>query len=1037
MHALRNHLSLIVLAFLAAVVVAGVYTFNHVRDEAYHQAELSLEEQIKTFWELVYAKGNQFRVQNSKLLIGSYEVNGNYELPDKIKAIFGSTATIFMGDTRISTNVPKADGSRAVGTKLVGPAYDAVLRHGVSYRGEAAILGKPYLTAYDPIRNTRGEVIGVLYVGVEKGIFLHHFNQLFIIFLAPVVFLAVVTMVLYLMLMSQGRRAEQLQKRNLHFLQALIDTLPTPVFYKDSQGRYLGCNLAFESMFKLPRADVIGKTAHDVVPPELASQYVENDRQLMVAPAGATHQYESRIRTAEGVERDVIFYKARFEDDSDSACGIIGTLLDITERKQIEDRLRASERQLYDIIDFLPDATWVIDSEGCVVAWNKACEELTGAQASQLIGQGDYAYAVPFYGERRKLLIDLVLEGVPLDGNKYCLIDQEQNFITAEAFVPCVHAGKGAYLWGTARRLFDNTGKVVGAIETLRDITERKQIELREHARADILEHIAKDASLQDVLASIALEVEQEQPEVVCSIMLVNEAGTRLLNGAAPTLSEEYLAGMHETVIADGACCCATAAFYRRRVISSDIAAIRTCRRAASCGLKSCWAEPILSSKGELLGTLALYSKRVWEPGSEDIRLIVSSANYASIAIERINTLKALRESERNYRELVENANSIILRMDTTGRITFFNEFAQQLFGYNGDELLGQSVLGTIFDDTDENRQTVLKVIANIIEIPELYTLIETENKRKNGDRIHISWSNKACLAADGSLEEVLCIGQDITERKSMQQVMVQTEKMMTVGGLAAGMAHELNNPIGTIAQQTQNILRRISTRLPANNAAAVETGVSLPNLRAYLERRGIVGMLEAISSSCERAATIIANMLTFSRKSSIQPEFVSLAVLMEKSIDLALCDYDLKKHYDFKNVTVVREYVPDCPLVQVVPMEIEQVLLNLLKNAAQALAAHPPAAGPVITVRLYCDDSSVCIEVEDNGPGIDKDQRARIFEPFYTTKEVGVGTGLGLSVSYAIIVNRHRGSITVDSTPGKGACFTVRLPHSTTAPTA
>ena len=895
MQALRNHLSVIVLAFLAAVVVAGIYTFNHVREEAYHQAGLSLEQQIKTFWELVYAKGDQFRVQNNKLLIGSYEVNENYELPDKIKAIFGGTATIFMGDTRVSTNVPKDDGSRAVGTKLVGPAYDAVLLRGVPYRGEVAILGKPYLTAYDPIRNARGEVIGVLYVGVEKGIYLDHYNHLFIIFLTPVAFLAVVTMVLYLMLLSQSRRTDQIQKRNLHFLQALIDTLPTPVFYKDSQGHYLGCNLAFESMFKLPRAEVLGKTACDVVSPELAAEYCENDRLLMDAPLGTTYQYESRIRTAEGVERDVIFYKARFEDGSDGSCGIIGTLL---------------------------------------------------------------------------------------------------------------------------------------------DISERKQAELREHARADILEHIAKDISLKDVLVSIALEVEQEQPEVICSIMLVNEAGTKLLRGAAPTLSEEYLIGMHEKVIEDGGCCCATAAFFRRRVISSDIAAIRNCQCASGCGLKSCWAEPILSSKGELLGTLALYSKRVWEPGPEDIRLIVSSANYASIAIERINTLKALRESERNYRELVESANSIILRMDIAGRITFVNEFAQQFFGYNGDELLGQTVLGTIFEDTDENRQTVLKEIANIGNIPELYMLIETENKRKNGDQVHISWSNKACLATDGSLKEILCIGQDITERKNMQQVMVQTEKMMTVGGLAAGMAHELNNPIGTIAQHTQNILRRILTQLPANTAAAVETGVSLPSLRAYLEQRGIVGMLEAISSSCERAATIIANMLTFSRKSVIQAESASLAVLMERSIDLALCDYDLKKHYDFKNVTVVREYVPDCPLVQVVPMEIEQVLLNLLKNAAQALAAYPPVAGPVITARLYYDDSSVYIEVEDNGPGIDKDRRARIFEPFYTTKDVGVGTGLGLSVSYAIIVNRHRGSITVDSPPGKGACFTIRLPRSTSAPT-
>lgn len=1033
MSAIRNYLTIIILVFWAAVILAGYYTGNHVREEAYRQARLNLERQIRTFWELVGVKGDQFRIQNNKLMIGNYEFNGNYELPDKVKAIFGGTATVFMGDTRVSTNVPKQDGSRAMGTKLVGPAYEAVCKRGLSYRGEVVILGKSYLAAYDPIRNAQGEVIGALYVGAEKGILLAHYNKLLIIFLTPVVFLAVVTMALYLMLLSQGRRAEQIQKRSLQFLQALIDTLPTPVFYKDSHGYYLGCNVAFEALFKLSKEEVVGKTAYNVVPPELAAIYIKHDQLLMKEPLGATHQYESKIKTSEGLVRDVIFYKAKFEDEIHGSYGIIGTLLDITDRKVTERRLRASEQQMADIINFLPDATWAIDREGRVVAWNKACEELTGIRAAEMIGKGDYVYAVAFFGERRKLLIDQVLEGVSSGDNEYCQVDEERGFVTAEAFFPCVYGGRGAYLWATARRLFDAAGAVVGAIETVRDVTERKQAQQREHARADILEHIAKDASLKEVLASIALEVEQEEPDVICSIMLVNETGTKLLHGAAPSLPRYYTNHMREAVIEPGNCCCATAAFTRRRVICSDIEAVRDCVCASASGLKSCWVEPLLSSKGELFGTLALYSKRIWEPRPEEIRLIVSSANYASIAIERINTLKALRESERNYRELVENANSIILRMNTRGRVTFFNEFAQQFFGYREDEILGQLLIETIVPTNGISDRGLVEMIGGISADPERFALSEVECVCKNGERVFISWTNKACCSADGVLEEILCIGQDVTDRRKMQQLLVQSEKMMTVGGLAAGMAHELNNPIGTIAQHAQNIIRRITTALPANAAAAVETGVSLPNLGAYLERRGIISMLEAISSSCERAATIIANMLTFSRTSAIQAESASLADLMEKSIELALCDYDLKKHYDFKNVKIVREYASDLPQVQVVVVEIEQVLLNLLKNAAQALATDPSVA-PMITVRLKYDETSVFIELEDNGPGIDKNQLSRVFEPFYTTKEVGVGTGLGLSVSYAIIVNRHRGAIWVDSLPGKGACFSIRLPRNVTA---
>ncbi|AJY70758.1 chemotaxis protein [Geobacter sulfurreducens] len=166
---------LIVCCALAAVAAACLVEFNR---ELRRQAVTSQEIRLKTFWELLRQKGDGFTVADGKLMAGSYVINDNYELPDKLKELTGGTATIFMGDTRVSTNVLKPDGNRAVGTKLQGAAYDAVIKEGKPYRGEADILGVPYFTAYDPIRDSRGEVIGVLYVGVKKSDFYASYESL-------------------------------------------------------------------------------------------------------------------------------------------------------------------------------------------------------------------------------------------------------------------------------------------------------------------------------------------------------------------------------------------------------------------------------------------------------------------------------------------------------------------------------------------------------------------------------------------------------------------------------------------------------------------------------------------------------------------------------------------------------------------------------------------------------------------------------------------------------------------------------------------
>lgn len=161
-----------------AVAITSCFTFVSINKELKRQAGKTQGSILKCFWELLGAKGSDFHIANGKLMAGSYVVNGNNELPDKIHEIFGGTATIFMGDTRVSTNILKPDGSRAIDTKLVGAAYDAVLKEGKPYRGEALILDEPYFTAYDPIKNKKGETIGVLYVGVKKSDYFAAYNHL-------------------------------------------------------------------------------------------------------------------------------------------------------------------------------------------------------------------------------------------------------------------------------------------------------------------------------------------------------------------------------------------------------------------------------------------------------------------------------------------------------------------------------------------------------------------------------------------------------------------------------------------------------------------------------------------------------------------------------------------------------------------------------------------------------------------------------------------------------------------------------------------
>ena len=278
----------------------------------------------------------------------------------------------------------------------------------------------------------------------------------------------------------------------------------------------------------------------------------------------------------------------------------------------------------------------------------------------------------------------------------------------------------------------------------------------------------------------------------------------------------------------------------------------------------------------------------------------------------------------------------------------------------------------------------------------------------------------------------------DITQRLSMEDMMVQSEKMLSVGGLAAGMAHEINNPLGAILHNVQHIRRRLSTDLPKNLEQAEQSGINLDAVNQYLQAREIPQLLDGIQQAGARAAKIVTHMLSFSRRSNRQMSACDLSALIDQAVDIASNDFDLAIGFDFKGHAIVRQFDPQLGPVPCIPNELEQVLLNLLKNAAQAIHLRGEHSEPGrIVLRTKLNPPWAEIQVEDNGIGMPEPVRKRIFEPFFTTKEVGQGTGLGLSVSYFIITNNHKGQMEVHSAQGQGTCFTLRLPLTGNTPSS
>jgi PAS domain S-box-containing protein len=377
----------------------------------------------------------------------------------------------------------------------------------------------------------------------------------------------------------------------------------------------------------------------------------------------------------------------------------------------------------------------------------------------------------------------------------------------------------------------------------------------------------------------------------------------------------------------------------------------------------------------------------------------------------------------QNYlNSIIDSMPSALIALDEQLYVTQWNQEASALSGTRLDEALNQPIFLAFQPLKPYLPQIKATVEQHTVERIERVTWIKDDEPK------HYALTFYPLMGGAG--RGVVIRIDDITQRLSLEEMMVQSEKMLSVGGLAAGMAHEINNPLGAILHNVQNIRRRLSPDLPKNLEHAEQVGVELDTVNRYLQSREVPQLLDGIQQAGARAAKIVTHMLSFSRRSNRQMAPCDLPALIDQAVEIAGNDFDLTIGFDFKGQAIVRQFDPQLGPVPGTANELEQVLLNLLKNAAQAIHLREDDREPGrIILRTRLNPPWAEIQVEDNGIGMSENVRKRTFEPFFTTKEIGQGTGLGLSVSYFIITNNHKGQMEVQSTLGQGTCFTLRLP--------
>jgi len=673
-------------------------------------------------------------------------------------------------------------------------------------------------------------------------------------------------------------------------------------------------------------------------------------------------------------------------------------LQDITDLKVLrrsEEALKNSETQLRSVLDTVGEGIIVIDATGNIVMLNQEVQNLFGYQRDDLVGKNLQVLMPEKYrtahatGMKRYLETDVAKvlgKQLELEGqNKNGLIFPIELRITETQI-------KGRTLFTAA----------------VRNITERKRREALLAEEKKVLELIGRDASLPEILAFLCRTVEEQSPGALCSVLLLKKDKKTLGCGAAPSLPDSYNKAVDGIAIGPEVGSCGTAAYLGKPVVVTDISADplwSKCRDLAlQHGLRSCWSNPILSVKGEVLGTFAIYHTYPSSPKSGDSELIERATYLAAIAIERRRSDENLRDTLSLHTATLESTADGILVVDEEGKVTSFNQKFIQMW----------RIPETVMASRDDNLSLafVLDQLKDpdsfLAKVKELYAQPEAESRDllefKDGrvfERYSMpQWLGKKVVGRVWSFR-------DISERTRLEDQLRQSQKMEAVGQLAGGIAHDFNNLLTAIAGNSEFLLEQLTADDPRRE-----------------------DVLE-IKKASDRAAVLTRQLLAFSRRQMVSPVVLDLNSVvnsMEKML----------KRLIGEHISLVTVCPPGLGRVKADPGQIEQVIMNLVVNARDAM----PNGGKLTieTGNIVLDESYsqehvgskpgryVMLSVSDTGCGMDAETQKHIFEPFFTTKEQGKGTGLGLSTVYGV-AKQNQGYIWLYSEAGIGTTIKIYLP--------
>jgi two-component system NtrC family sensor kinase len=392
---------------------------------------------------------------------------------------------------------------------------------------------------------------------------------------------------------------------------------------------------------------------------------------------------------------------------------------------------------------------------------------------------------------------------------------------------------------------------------------------------------------------------------------------------------------------------------------------------------------------------------------SEDLEILRTVSGYVAVAIEnsllyeeqkeRAEELALLKEFNES---IVESINVGILTADASGRVTACNSALEEMLGLRRDEATGQRVEDLFAEDFAETlRQALGEQGWELTELRNVYKL-HTATRRGRTLILNIALAplKRADAAVPGG---VLVVLEDVTGRVRLEEQLQQREKLSSIGLLAAGVAHEINTPLTGVSSYTQMLLGMLAETDPKH------------------------ALLQKIRRQTDRATGIVNNLLNFSRTGGVT-DFAEVDLHRVLDDTLQLLEPQLRQ----SQIELVREYADEAPRVYANAGKLQQVFTNLLLNARDAI----PDGGRITLRTASPDADAVSVEIADTGIGITPENVARIYDPFFTTKGVGRGTGLGLAVSYGI-VQEHSGHIAVESAPGRGTTFRITLPAAAARP--